>query len=116
MDPNWDADRSLGLQKLRAMSIQALPESTTRRLGAGQALPSPVALVKELLDNAIDARATSIEVLLTTNTLDKIVVRDNGTGIRADDLDQVGKRGHTSKKPLPIGTTVCVSNLFPGIL
>lgn len=79
------------------MSIQALPESTTRRLGAGQALPSPAALVKELLDNAIDARATSIEVLLSANILDKIEVRDNGSGIAADDLKQVGKRGHTSK-------------------
>ena len=79
------------------MSIQALPESTTRRLGAGQALPSPSALVKELLDNAIDARATSIEVLLSANTLDKIEVRDNGSGIASDDLEQVGKRGHTSK-------------------
>ena len=79
------------------MPIQALPEATTRRLGAGQALPTPAALVKELLDNAIDARATSIEVLLSANTLDKIEVRDNGTGIAADDLEQVGKRGHTSK-------------------
>lgn len=79
------------------MSIRALPGSTTRCLGAGQALPSPAALIKELLDNATDARATSIEILLSANTLDKIEVRDNGSGIAADDLEQVGKRGHTSK-------------------
>lgn len=82
---------------MSTMSIQALPESTTRRLGAGQALPSPAALVKGLLDNAIDARATSIEVLLSANVLDKIEVRDNGSEIAADDLGKVRKSGHTSK-------------------
>lgn len=64
---------------MSTMSIQALPEPTTRRQGTGQALATLAALVKELLENAIDARATSIEVPLSANVLDKIEVRANGS-------------------------------------
>jgi len=79
------------------MSIQALPPSTTRVLGSSQALTTPASLIKELIDNAIDARATSIDVILSANTLDKIEVRDNGHGIATEDLDALGRHGHTSK-------------------
>lgn len=79
------------------MSIQALPPSTTRVLGSSQALTTPASLIKELIDNAIDARATSIDVIVSANTLDKIEVRDNGHGIATDDLDALGRHGHTSK-------------------
>lgn len=79
------------------MPIQPLPPSTTRVLGSCQALTTPSSLVKELIDNAIDARATSIDVIISANTLDKIEVRDNGHGIAPEDLDALGRRGHTSK-------------------
>lgn len=79
------------------MAITALPQSTVHLLGSAQALTTPTSLVKELIDNSIDARATSIEVLISPNTLDKIEVRDNGHGIVQEDLDALGRRGHTSK-------------------
>lgn len=79
------------------MPIQALPSSATRVLGSCQALTTPASLVKELIDNAIDAKATSIDVILAPNTLDKIEVRDNGHGIPTEDLDALGRSGHTSK-------------------
>ncbi|EPE28001.1 ATPase of HSP90 chaperone/DNA topoisomerase II/histidine kinase [Glarea lozoyensis ATCC 20868] len=79
------------------MAIAALPQSTIHLLGSAQVLTSTTSLVKELIDNALDAKATSVEVLLSQNTLDKIQVRDNGHGIQHDDLDALGRRGHTSK-------------------
>jgi DNA mismatch repair protein MutL len=79
------------------MAIAALPQSTIHLLGSAQVLTSTTSLVKELIDNALDAKATSVEVLLSQNTLDKIQVRDNGHGIQQDDLDALGRRGHTSK-------------------
>jgi DNA mismatch repair protein MutL len=79
------------------MSIQALPLSTTYVLGSCQVLTTPVSLVKELIDNAIDAKAASIDVIISANTLDRIEVRDSGTGISPDDLDALGRRGYTSK-------------------
>ncbi|KAI0135216.1 hypothetical protein F4814DRAFT_444035 [Daldinia grandis] len=78
-------------------TISRLPESTTRLLCSPLAITTPVTLVKELIDNSIDAKATSIEVIVSADTVKKIEVRDNGTGIHPDDYDALGRRGHTSK-------------------
>ncbi|KAB8302897.1 hypothetical protein EYC80_006221 [Monilinia laxa] len=79
------------------MAIKALPDSTIHLLGSSQVLTTPVSLIKELIDNALDAKATSIDILISQNTIDKIEVRDNGYGIQPEDLDALGRRGHTSK-------------------
>ncbi|TVY94419.1 PMS1 protein-like protein [Lachnellula willkommii] len=79
------------------MPIAALPEATVHLLGSAQALTTPTSLVKELVDNGLDANATSIDILISQNTIDKIEVRDNGHGIPQEDLDALGRRGHTSK-------------------
>ncbi|EON96897.1 putative dna mismatch repair protein mutl protein [Phaeoacremonium minimum UCRPA7] len=79
------------------MPIQALSQNTIRLLGSPLVVTSPVSLVKELLENSIDAGATSVEILISPNTVDKIEVRDNGEGICSDDYDTLGRRGHTSK-------------------
>jgi DNA mismatch repair protein MutL len=79
------------------MPILSLPESTVRRLGSTLVISSPVLLLKELLDNAIDSGATSIDVLVSPNTVNRLEVRDNGHGISPDDFDSLGRPGHTSK-------------------
>jgi DNA mismatch repair protein MutL len=79
------------------MPIAALPQATVQLLGSAQVLTTPTSLVKELIDNALDAKATSIDVLISKNTLAKLEVRDNGHGISSEDFDSLGKRGHTSK-------------------
>lgn len=77
--------------------ISALPPSTARLLGSSTTITSAPDLVKELVDNAIDAEATLISIYVSPNTLDKIQVRDNGHGISLDSLDGLGRRAHTSK-------------------
>lgn len=79
------------------MVITALSEDTVRLLGSPTIIATPVDLVKELLDNAIDAKATSVETLVAPNLVDKIEVRDNGHGIHEEDHDSLGRPGHTSK-------------------
>ncbi|KAG5926973.1 hypothetical protein E4U42_002751 [Claviceps africana] len=79
------------------MSIQALPASTVRLLQCSMNLTTPCDLVKELIDNSIDAKATAIEITVSSNTIDRISVKDNGTGIDVDDFDSLGRRAHTSK-------------------
>ncbi|KAG6363237.1 hypothetical protein INS49_008333 [Diaporthe citri] len=79
------------------MSITALPETTVRLLGSAAAITTPVDVIKELLDNALDAEATSVEILVSANLIGSIQVRDNGHGIQADDYDSLGRVGHTSK-------------------
>ncbi|KFA64122.1 hypothetical protein S40285_00879 [Stachybotrys chlorohalonatus IBT 40285] len=79
------------------MKIAELPESAVRLLSSSVSIATPHDLIKELLDNAIDAKATSIEIGISANTIDKIQVRDNGHGIDVDDLDCLGRKAHTSK-------------------
>jgi DNA mismatch repair protein MutL len=77
--------------------IAALPLTTTRQIGSGQVLVDPSSVVKELIDNALDARAKSIFVDITANTIDSIQVKDDGHGIPAEDRALVCRRYCTSK-------------------
>lgn len=79
------------------MSIHPLSSSTTRQLGASVAISCPYDLVKELLDNAIDASATAVDVTIASDTLSSLSVHDNGHGIAPSDFDSLGRRAHTSK-------------------
>lgn len=79
------------------MPIIALPDDTLRLLGSPTVVATPVDLIKELLDNAIDAQAISAEVLVSQNLVDRIEVRDNGDGIHSSDYSSLGRAGHTSK-------------------
>lgn len=79
------------------MPISKLSAATARLIGSSASVTSPYAVVKELLDNAIDAGADAVEVAISPNTLDQIRVRDNGHGIALDDLDSIGRQAHTSK-------------------
>lgn len=79
------------------MAIEALPEDTTRIIGSSLVLNDAKSVVKELVDNALDARATAISIEIANNTLDIIQVKDNGTGIDIQDRQLLCKRGCTSK-------------------
>lgn len=79
------------------MPIEALPASTSRVIGSTLVLSDAKSVVKELIDNALDARATTINIDISQNTLDVIQVKDNGTGIGVQDRQLLCKRGCTSK-------------------
>ncbi|KAL9027822.1 MAG: hypothetical protein Q9180_007271, partial [Flavoplaca navasiana] len=79
------------------MTIAALPSQTVRAIGSTQALTDAASVVKELVDNALDAQSTSITVEISTNTLDLIQVKDNGHGIAPIDRPLACKRYCTSK-------------------
>lgn len=79
------------------MPITALSQTVVRALGSSQVLTTPVSLVKELVENALDAHASSIAVEISSNTLDCIQVKDNGHGIAPEDREDVAKRHFTSK-------------------
>ncbi len=79
------------------MPIAALPANTVRAIGSSQVLTDPCSVVKELIDNALDARATSIFVEISVNTLDVIQAKDNGYGIGPEDREMACRRYCTSK-------------------
>uniref|UniRef100_A0A4W3JVK8 PMS1 homolog 1, mismatch repair system component n=1 Tax=Callorhinchus milii TaxID=7868 RepID=A0A4W3JVK8_CALMI len=77
--------------------MQHLPPETIRLLSSSQTISSVVSVVKELVENSLDANATNIEVKLENNGFDKIEVRDNGDGIKAIDVPVMGLKHYTSK-------------------
>ncbi len=79
------------------MRIEALPDVTSRALCSSLVLHDAASVVKELVDNALDARATAVAIEISANTLDVIQVKDNGSGIDAGDRQLLCKRGCTSK-------------------
>ena len=79
------------------MPIAALPAHTVRAIGSSQALTDSSSLVKELIDNAIDAGATTISVEISVDTLQSVRVRDNGRGVDPDDRIMLCRSHCTSK-------------------
>lgn len=79
------------------MTIRKLPEEVSSAIAAGEVIERPASVVKELMENALDAEASSVEVLIEGGGLASITVSDDGSGIPFNQIELAVARFTTSK-------------------
>ena len=78
-------------------AIRVLDPDVAARIAAGEVIERPYSIVRELIDNALDAGASEVDVQLHSGGLGQIAVHDNGGGIPRSELERTGVRHATSK-------------------
>jgi len=90
--------------------IQALSQETINQIAAGEVIERPASIVKELVENAIDAKATSVTVEIKDGGLSLIRITDNGCGIDKEDI-RIAFLPHTTSKIRSAMDLLTVSSL-----
>jgi DNA mismatch repair protein MutL len=81
------------------MSIRRLPEHLINRIAAGEVVERPASALKELVENALDASATRVDIKISAGGIDRIEIADDGCGMTPAEMALALERHATSKLP-----------------
>ena len=77
--------------------IKAINKDLIKKIAAGEVIERPESIIKELVENSIDAESSKIEIIIKEGGIDSIIVKDDGIGINKDEIDVAFKRYTSSK-------------------
>ena len=77
--------------------IELLPEHVANQIAAGEVIQRPASAVKELIENAVDAKSSKVQLIIKDAGSTLVQVIDNGTGMSKDDAELCFKKHATSK-------------------
>jgi DNA mismatch repair protein PMS2 len=96
-DEESQEEPSKRIKKENSNKIQALDKSSIKKICSGQVITSLPSMIKELIENCIDANATTIEITFKDYGLECVTVADNGIGLDEENYKNICKPHHTSK-------------------
>lgn len=94
--------------------IRKLPKNISDKIAAGEVVERPLSVVKELVENAIDAKANAINISITDGGIKQIIVSDNGLGISAGEVNLAFEKHATSKISFERDLTLITTQGFRG--